>query len=471
MFLSTVPGRDAAVGGPCWVHSVRADQRSVRSWFTGGAPLAESVAPNALPERLLAREDVRAALSRRDFGVFFALARKWSGISYMRIADAYDMKPERVGKLARGEGRVTSVEKMEQIADGLRLPGGLMRLAPRPWEDRETRRVSVAARVGRAQAAPCREVSPDLAAVRSFRAADRQLGGGHLYASVLHYLHHKMGPRIFGGETGRDSAGTFQAAAALTEMAGWMAHDTGQNQRAGDHFTKALSLAKAGDDQALCANIMASMSHLALQAGHPDKAVSLARAGRDHVTRRSDISTLIARLHAMEARALAQLGDGDGARRSLAVAQKEIDKMPDTQSSPWISSFDMPALASEAALALQDAGQLSAAVEAAEEAIALRTGDRARSRVFSQITLALIRTRQGEPEAACEVGRALLGDCGTLGSLRITQQLDLLADALARHHAELIVKDFLDCLAATKRQRALILAGLGAPLTDGGVAI
>jgi hypothetical protein len=173
----------------------------------------------------------------------------------------------------------------------------------------------------------------------------------------------------------------------------------------------------------------------------------------------------------MEARALAQLGDGDGARRSLAVAQKEIDKMPDTEPSPWISSFDTPALVNEMALSLHDAGRLPAAVEAAEEAIALRSGDRARSRVFSQITLALIRTRQGEPEAACEVGRGLLGDCGTLGSLRITQQLDVLADALARYRAEPTVSDFLDCLAATKRRRALILAGIGTPPTRGGTAV
>ncbi|MET7765688.1 helix-turn-helix domain-containing protein [Streptomyces sp. NPDC005393] len=166
--------------------------------------MAESLAPNALPERLLAREDVRAALLRHDFGTFFALARKWSGISFMRIAEACDMKPERVGKLARGEGRVTSVEKMEQIADGLRVPGGLLRLAPRPWEAREPRRASDAARVGRTQTMPCSSASPDLAAVESFRAADRQLGGGHVYASVLHYLHHTVGPRVFGSETGYD---------------------------------------------------------------------------------------------------------------------------------------------------------------------------------------------------------------------------------------------------------------------------
>lgn len=238
---------------------------------------------------------------------------------------------------------------MEQIADGLRVPGGLLRLAPRPWEAREPRRASDAARVGRTQTMPCSSASPDLAAVESFRAADRQLGGGHVYASVLHYLHHTVGPRVFGSETGYDPAHTFQAAAALTEMAGWMAHDTGHNQRASAHFAKALSLAKAGEDQALGANIMASMSHLALQTGHPDKAMSLAGAGRDHVTGGPRVPTLVARLHAMEARALAQLGNGDGARRALAEAQKEIAEMPDIQScvslsnstfwpAPWIAT-------------------------------------------------------------------------------------------------------------------------------------
>jgi transcriptional regulator with XRE-family HTH domain len=39
----------------------------------------------------------------------------------------------------------------------------------------------------------------DLAAVQGFRAADREVGGGHLYATVLRYLQTAVAPRLFGG--------------------------------------------------------------------------------------------------------------------------------------------------------------------------------------------------------------------------------------------------------------------------------
>ncbi|GAA3766557.1 hypothetical protein [Salinactinospora qingdaonensis] len=92
----------------------------------------------ALPDRVLRRSDVQDALSRRDFGRVFALARKWGGISYSAIAESCEIKPERVGVLARGRGSITSHDKILQIADGLRIPGHFLGLLPRPWEDSET---------------------------------------------------------------------------------------------------------------------------------------------------------------------------------------------------------------------------------------------------------------------------------------------------------------------------------------------
>ncbi|GAA2716042.1 MULTISPECIES: helix-turn-helix domain-containing protein [Streptomyces] len=397
----------------------------------------------AVPEAVLAREDVRAALARHDFGTFFALVRKWAGISFMRIADACDMKPERVGKLARGEGRVTSVEKMERIADGLRIPGALVRLAPRPWE-------SAAVPAGPSAVPP----GPDMAAVESFRAADRRLGGGHLYGSVLHYLHHSLAPRLFGCEAGHGAGQVFRAAASLTEMAGWMAHDSGRDGRAREHFEQALALATAGADSALGANIMASMSHLALQGGRPREAVSLARAGRTRLD--VPVPMLSARLHAMEARALARLGHERAAQQALEAAERELGAAE--ESAGWLSSFDAAALASERALVLQDLGQLAEAAVSAERAVALRSAERARSRVFGQIALATIRAQQRELEAACETGHRVLNACGPLGSARITQQLAALAAAMAPHRGYVVVADFLAAHADVHRRRTLFMA-------------
>jgi len=89
----------------------------------------------ALPPHVLDRADMRDAIAGHDFGTVFALARKWAGISYSKIAEACGVKPERVAALARGEGSITTYEKIIQIADAFRIPGYMLGLAARPWEN------------------------------------------------------------------------------------------------------------------------------------------------------------------------------------------------------------------------------------------------------------------------------------------------------------------------------------------------
>ncbi len=105
--------------------------------------------------------------------------------------------------------------------------------------------------------------SSDMAAMHTFRSADRQVGGGHLYATVVDYLHSDVAPRLFGGNHGGESKAVFTAAAALTEMAGWMAHDAGRDDQARRHFGRALDMSEIGRDRQLTAHVLASMSHLA----------------------------------------------------------------------------------------------------------------------------------------------------------------------------------------------------------------
>ncbi|MCQ8189308.1 hypothetical protein [Streptomyces rugosispiralis] len=96
--------------------------------------MTDYVSPAALPPHVLEREDMRAALACHDFGTVFTLARKWGGISFTKIADACGMKTDRVGVITKGNGRITTIDKIIAVADGLRIPGALLGLAPRPWE-------------------------------------------------------------------------------------------------------------------------------------------------------------------------------------------------------------------------------------------------------------------------------------------------------------------------------------------------
>src|SRR2546430_732669 len=112
--------------------------------------------------------------------------------------------------------------------------------------------------------------------MRSLRSTDSLIGGAHLYSTVTSYLQHTVAPQLLRGAIAEEEGGVFSAAAGLTEMAGWMAHDAGQDQVADQHFRRALSLARAGHDHQLGAHILASLSHLALHNREPDKAIAFA---------------------------------------------------------------------------------------------------------------------------------------------------------------------------------------------------
>lgn len=123
-----------------------------------------------------------------------------------------------------------------------------------------------------AKTAASTEVTTFLAMSAAFQTADRQVGGGILYPTVVRYLNTDVAPRLL-DTNGANSAAIFAAASSLTEIAGWMAHDTGQDDKARQHFDKAFRLASAAGHDALAGNVCASLSHLAGQLGQPSDAV------------------------------------------------------------------------------------------------------------------------------------------------------------------------------------------------------
>jgi transcriptional regulator with XRE-family HTH domain len=101
--------------------------------------------------------------------------------------------------------------------------------------------------------------------VHALQAADRQVGGGRLYPMVVRYLHAEVAPALVDARADADSGELFAAAAAVTDIAGWMAHDGGQDSAARVHFSRAYRFATAAGSEPLAANVCASMSHLAGQ--------------------------------------------------------------------------------------------------------------------------------------------------------------------------------------------------------------
>lgn len=278
-----------------------------------------------------------------------------------------------------------------------------------------------------------------VAAARAFRFADRQTGGGHLYPTVMRYLRNEVAPRLFDG-----ADDLFTTAAALTEMAGWMAHDAGKDLRARTHFSRALKLVQVSGDTQLGAHIFASMSHLSNHLDKPHEAIRFAQLGRATLQRGAPQPELDARLFAMEARGHATTRRPHDCLQLLARAESALADPSTDEPSCWLSRFDEGSLASEAARCMHQLGELSEAQRHGERIIELRPPDRTRSRAFGQLIVATALLGKGKLDEACTVALDALISTRSLSSHVVLTQLVAFERSLSEHRGVKVVTDVLD---------------------------
>ncbi|QFG21580.1 lipopolysaccharide assembly protein LapB [Actinomadura sp. WMMB 499] len=309
---------------------------------------------------------------------------------------------------------------------------------------------------------------PEMTTLHAFRAADRQIGGGHLYPTVTSYLQSTLAPRLFGTQTSRGSTSIFTAAGGFTEMAGWMAHDAGHDQLAHQHFRRSLALAQMGDDPQFAAHVYASMSHLSLHQDEPDQAISLARQGHATLGDAPPAPALSARLYAMEARGLAARADGAACADSLKKAEKALERSADESPSPWVSPFDSGSLASEVARCMRQLGKLAEAERQARHIIELRADSHTRSRVFAKLLLVTVLIAQGRSDEACSQVHEILDLIQGLSSHLVTQQLDELYTLLVPYRTNTTVAELMPSLEGTLRGRRDLYSWLSNGTTEAG---
>ena len=174
---------------------------------------------------------------------------------------------------------------------------------------------------GRGRGSACRTWRRCAAMTAALVDLDHRFGSGHVRPVLVHYLNSVVSGLLSGSY--RESVGRelFGAVARLTELAGYMAVDTGQPGLAQRYYIQALRLAQAAGDRAYGGYVLAaSMSHLAAQLGNPREIAQLARAAqegaRGQVTPRAE-----AMFHAAEARGHALMGD---ARTCQAAAGRAL---------------------------------------------------------------------------------------------------------------------------------------------------
>jgi hypothetical protein len=353
-----------------------------------------------LPPDVLARTDLRAALTDHDFAVAFRLIKKWGGLSQNRIASACQLTPGKVSTIIAGTHRVTSYDVVCRIADGLRIPGQFVGLADRPWESNSPPRAA-----NPTTDVPLLDVWHSASTVQMTmdlverglaldrRAAARALAGTAVTGTaLLNALEGWLGPgidappmpaprlpgrlglrevdeleslaRTFralaqqggGGLCRRAVLGQladvanhlgehqspeveqrlYQVVAQLGGVAATMAWDEGHQRQAQDYYRMAVRAAHAAQNHAFGANLLAGMARQMLYIDRPHDALELVRLAQKGIVRLR-APRLRAMLHTREAWAYASMGRTAAFRRAT---QEATEALADAEAGP--SKADEP---------------------------------------------------------------------------------------------------------------------------------
>lgn len=96
-------------------------------------------APDHLPHEILARADFAGACTGRDLGAMFSIAMKYApGFTPSHLARRCEMTVSKVQDYAKQRTVAQSIAIFERVSDGLHIPGHMLGIVSRPWEDRET---------------------------------------------------------------------------------------------------------------------------------------------------------------------------------------------------------------------------------------------------------------------------------------------------------------------------------------------
>ncbi|MFE0545230.1 XRE family transcriptional regulator [Streptomyces sp. NPDC058891] len=425
--------------------------------------------PTALPRDLLDDVAVQRALTDHDFGAVFRLARDRAGISYSRIAAECDIKPERVGTLARGQGRITTFDKIVMIADALRIPGRMVGLAPRPWEtdgppahpyDAEIGTISVRRRTV-LQAATSTGLAAALPALHRpreprritlnyvqhlrertarLRRLDEILGGGDTYRVYLgEYQHTKRILRT--GSFTDDSRRHLQSLLAeQAQQAGWAAFDGGRRTEAASLYEESKAAAHEAGDTDLLGN---GFAFLAYQTADRRKAVEIAAASCATITAATP-AAVQALLHERMAWACAVAGQADRTERALDAARAALNGQqygePQPDWAAWVDRIELHIMSGRCWTELR---RPLRAVPVLTKALDAYSDHNARDKALYLSWLADAYLTAGEVEEAAAVTDRALDLAAGVASVRPQQRLAPVLDQLRQHQDVNAVRDVL----------------------------
>lgn len=420
--------------------------------------------PTALPRALLERADVRAALAAHDFGTVFHVARAEAGISYSMIAAECGIKPERVGTLARARGRVTSFEKVVRIADALRVPGHLVGLARRPWEETSVdagpeRREFLKATAAASLAVGLPDLTRPAAGGRiggdvpeklrqrtaRLRRLDDVLGGGDTYRTYLgEYQSTRvlLRGRSYTEATGR---GLLSVLAEQAQLAGWAAFDGGRHAEAHGLYEASRKAAVEAGDVELAGNALAFLAYQGLHGDRMARQDAVQTAARSCATAGPHAAPRVrALLHERLAWATAVAGQGEETECALDAAREALAEADGTPQPDWAAWVDETELQIMAGRCWTELRRPLRAVPVLEAALARYDDSHARDKALYLSWLADSYLTAGEVEQAATVTGRALDLCLGVASVRPRERLAPVLRRLREHQALPVVASVLE---------------------------
>lgn len=253
---------------------------------------------------------------------------------------------------------------------------------------------------------------------------DDRFGGGYARSTAVHYLIHEMLPMLRTPMPDSAHRELLALAAKLCAMSGWMSYDQGGYGMAQRYMTQGLRLCLDSGEVELAGQIFAGLSHLATACGHPAEGLALAEVGIATARRAVDgLGTM--RIHAMAARAHAELRNSRAAARELHLAERALDASsgPDDESE-WVRHLNAGYLHGETAQCLSVLGDHIRAGELASQAVTGSAGKGRRQTInLAVLATSRLRCREADLEAALDAAERAVAQLPVISSERSASAL------------------------------------------------
>lgn len=398
-----------------------------------------------------------------------------------------------MGKLARGEGAITTYEKIAYIADALGIPGHMIGMAPRPWEQASTprspsrpelisrlstvaiadvpesddlgtvdlegdevqRRRFLAASIGIATAAAVipggsaagrrighRQVEHLQRRTARLRTLDDVLGGAdtrHIYRAELGSTLSLLRNASYTETTGRQ---LLSLVAEQAQQAGWAAFDAGRQAEASALYEKALQAATEAGDAALAGNSLAFLAYQQVSTGTS----GVATAAASCETASDDApATVRALLFERRAWAHAKAGQAKETEQALGQAEEALTGSGSDRPGPdWSSWVDTRELQIMKGRCWTELHRPLRAVPALEAALADFADAHARDKSLYLTWLAHAYLDAGETEQSATVITEAMDLSAGIGSVRPQQRANEFLLRLQPHRTIAPVAELLD---------------------------